>query len=101
MTNPGGAIADVRAAPQFGTSSAFSNQMRQMARDLPERGGGRYAHQVKYPNLSAVDWMEPATSSLGNWMSIESKEQWRLWRSFLNHRTLIFHGFAADRLLMR
>jgi len=21
-------------------------------------------------------------------MSIESKEQWRLWRSFLNHRTL-------------
>ena len=38
--------------------------------------------------------------SLGNRMSIESKEQWRLWRSFLNHRTRHFHGFAAHHLLM-
>jgi hypothetical protein len=30
---------------------------------------------------------------LGNWMSIESKEQWRLWRSFLNHRTRHFSRF--------
>ena len=26
--------------------------------------------------------IEPATSSLGNWRSIENKEQWRPWTSF-------------------
>ena len=44
-------------------------------------------------NKNAGDGIEPAASSLGNRMSIESKEQWRLWRSFLNHRTRHFSGF--------
>ena len=31
--------------------------------------------------------IEPATSSLGNWASIENKQQWRLLRPFLNTST--------------
>jgi hypothetical protein len=45
------------AAPEFGWLEAL---------DFKERETG----------------IEPATSSLGNWRSIENKEQWRLWSSF-------------------
>ena len=38
-------------------------------------------------------------ASLGNRMSIESKEQWRLWRSFLNHRTPHFSRFRRGSSL--
>ena len=37
--------------------------------------------------------IEPATSSLGNWMSIESKQQSRLWHRLLNHRNRHFSRF--------
>jgi hypothetical protein len=38
--------------------------------------------------------IEPATSSLGKWTTIESKEQWRLWHAFLAQEIAAVSCFA-------
>ena len=43
--------------------------------------------------------IEPATSSLGNWASIENKQQWRLLRPFLNTSTRLVSRFCLFHLL--
>jgi hypothetical protein len=54
----------------------------------------RLTRMLNYRNArSYVRVSEAPLASLGNWLSIESKEQWRLGRSFLNLKAHHFSRF--------